>query len=355
LARLAERLPPGALLFDAESLALYGQDVAGPDPVTCSDNTFQPKSSTHEVIGFYPAGKHAVLPVSNIRWDKLTRVIYAFAIPRPDGTLDVSSLTRADSLANTAHAERVEVYLSIGGGSGSGNFPILAANADTRQTFVQEVQHFLGSHCFQGVDIDWEQWTKDSNNVPNASEKTNLVTLLQELRSALHPQGLKISIDVYPSNWYGQHYDDSVPSLVDYIHVMAYDFSGPWSAPGHHSSYEQAIGSDSQISSTGLSYWTQYRQWPKDKTILGLPFYGRDFDNNGGIGIAYRDILNQYAQAPTTDHVANIYYNGRQTITDKTQFVVNNDYPGVMIWEISHDTHDVNTSLLDAIDQAINQ
>ena len=163
-----------------------------------------------------------------------------------------------------------------------------------------------------------------------------------------------MSIDVYPSNWFGQHFDDEVHSLVDYIHVMAYDFSGPWSSPGPHASYQQAIGSGSDISSTGLSYWTQYREWPRNKTILGLPFYGRDFDRDGGVGVAYRDIVAQYSQAPDADQVANIYYNGVQTITDKTQFVVDNEYPGIMIWEISHDTPEAATSLLHAVDRIAN-
>ena len=324
-----------------------------PAPTGCTA-TFQPKTFAHHVIGFYPAWKHDILPVFQIRWDMLTRVIYAFAIPQSNGTLDLSDLTQVDALVTAAHAQGVEVFLSVGGGAGSDNFPILAADADTRRTFVLGVRDYLTAHCLDGVDIDWESWTKDSNNVPIASEKADLVALLEDLRNVLEPAGLKISIDVFAANWFGQHYDDAVHPLVDYVHVMGYDFSGPWSAPGPHASFEQVIGSGSNTSATGLAYWTQYRNWPKAKTLLGLPFYGRDFDNNGGTGIAYRDIVALYPQAPEADRVANIYYNGVQTITDKTQFVVDNGYPGVMIWELAHDTRDAATSLLHAIDGVVN-
>ena len=97
-----------------------------PEPAVCTD-TYQRKSFAHHVIGFYPAWKHDVLPVSQIRRDKLTRVIYAFAV-------------------------------------------------------------------LDGVDIDWERWTKDSNNVPVVSAKAALVALLEALRNAFEPAGLKISI-----------------------------------------------------------------------------------------------------------------------------------------------------------------
>ena len=330
------------------------KNIAGVEADMCNDNV-QRKTFEHHVIGFYPAWKHDVLPVSQIQWDKLTRVIYAFAFPNTDGSLNVANLTQANALAEAARAHGVEVFLSVGGGgSGSDHFPAMAANANARQKFALEIRDYLTSHCFHGVDIDWEHWTKDSNNMPDASEKANLIALLRGLRTELQPRNLEMSIDVYPSNWFGQHFDDQVHSLVDYMHVMAYDFSGPWSPPGPHASYQQAIGSGSDISSTGLSYWAQYRKWPRNKIILGLPFYGRDFDRDGGAGVAYRDIVAQYPGAPDTNQVANIYYNGVQTIADKTQFVVDNGYPGVMIWELSHDTPNATISLLHTVDRIAN-
>ena len=316
------------------------------DP-TCS---FERKAGEHQIIGFYPAAKHNVLPVSQIRWDMLTRVIYAFAIPRTDGSLDVAHLSRLDSLVQTAHANGVEVYVSVGGATGSSNFPIFSANETARGNFVRTVRQYLIANCLDGIDIDWEEWTKDDANLPIASEKAVFVSLLEELRLSLDNWG--ISLDVYAGDWYGRHYDEVYP-LVDYVHVMGYDFSGPWSAPGPHSSFDQAIGTGSDASATGLAYWVNYRKWPSSKIILGVPFYGRDFDVNGGTGVAYRDIVARYSNAPGTDQVGNIHYNGMQTIADKTQYVVDNSFPGVMIWEITHDTRDPATSLLHVINGVV--
>ena len=43
------------------------------------------------------------------------------------------------------------------------------AAATARQTFVLEILDYLTAWCFHGVDIDWEHWTKDSDNIPDAS------------------------------------------------------------------------------------------------------------------------------------------------------------------------------------------
>ena len=315
------------------------------------DSSFRAKAFEHHVVGFYPAYKHDVLPISEIRWDMLTRVVYSFGIPRADGTVDFGRLSEVDALVAAAHANGVEAYVSTGGGSGSENFIVLAQNADRRRTFVETVTSYIDRHCLDGIDVDWEHWTKDASNQPVPSESAGMVALLQELRASLG--GLGISIDVYAGDWNGRHYPE-VHSLVDQVQVMAYDFSGPWSDPGPHSSFEQAIGSSTNPPSTGLAYWTAYRGWPKEKILLGVPFYGRDFDDRGGVGVAYRDILRRYPDAADRDRVANIYYNGPQTIADKAEFVVENRYPGIMIWEISHDTRDPATSLLHAISAIVN-
>jgi GH18 family chitinase len=316
--------------------------------------TFQPKAAYLEVVGFYPAWKHAVLPVESIRWHALTRVIYAFAIAGSNGQLDVSSLTQVDRLVADAHSHGVGAYLSVGGGGQSGGFPVLAASPSARSRFVFNVVDYLGRHCLDGVDIDWESWTKNADNTPLSSEVDNLVLLLTDLRTELDKVGLQMSIDVFPSDWFGRHYADAVVDLVDHVYVMGYNFSGPWSDPGPHSSYDDTIGSGSSRSSTGLAYWREYRQWSVAKTYLGIPFYGRDFDAAGAPGIAYRSIVERYPDAPNSDRVANIYYDGVATVEAKTRYVLENGYPGVMIWEIAHDTDDPGSSLLSAIDRVAN-
>jgi len=316
---------------------------------------FEAKSFDYHVIGFYPSYRHTSLPVSDIRWDKITRIVYAFAKPNADGTLNTGNLSLIGALVEEAHANGVEVYVSIGGGGdGSENFPAIAASEEASETLVLEIRDYLFRHCLDGVDIDWENWSGSTTNSVNTEESMAYARILDMLASEIHPFGLGLSIDVSASNWGGRHILDEVVDHVDYVQVMAYDFTGPWSEPGPHSSLLDAIGSGSDASSTGLAYWVNYRGWPKDKIVLGVPFYGRDFDVNGGAGVSYADILDQYPDAWKYDQVDNIYYNGVTTMILKAQYVQSNQYPGVMIWELAQDTPVDSVSLLNYLDQVLN-
>lgn len=291
--------------------------------------------------------------MASIPWNNLTRIIYSFAIPNADGTLNTGSVSNIGDLVELAHANGVEVYISVGGGAGSGNFPVLANNESTRELFVKEVREFVFQNCLDGVDIDWEYWSGSASNTVVPEESNSLVTILSELKAELSPFNIEMSIDLGASHWGGKHFFDQVPDYVDHLQVMCYDYSGPWSDPGPHSSFEDAIGSGSSSSSLGLAYWVNYRGWPKEKILLGVPFYGRDFDIGGGEGVSYADILKEYPDAYLYDQRDNIYYNGINTITQKTQYVIDNNYSGIMIWEIAQDSKVDSVSLLSAINRTL--
>lgn len=313
-------------------------------------SSFIPKASGYQVVGFYPFWKEDIMPVSDIQWDKLTRIVYAFAIPNKDGTINSSFLDNTRQLVDSAHAHGVEIYYSIGGGgTGSDNFPVMATNEDSRNRFIGEVSKYIFENCLDGVDIDWEHWTGYATNTVIPAESEALVTLLKDLKAQLAPFNLHISIDLDGSDWGGKHFLDEITGYVDHLQVMSYDFSGPWSPPGPHSSFEDAIGSGNDINSTGLAYWVNYRGWPKEHVLLGVPFYGRDFDNEGGEYIDYSQIIDLFPDAYLMDQVNNIYYNGISTIARKTQYVVDNKFSGIMIWEITQDTPVDSISLLSSI------
>jgi GH18 family chitinase len=316
------------------------------------EGSFIPKDFDHEVIAFYPSYRHASLPVSEIQWDKITRIVYAFAKPNADGSLNTSDLTALDQLKEAAHANGVEIYYSVGGGgSHSDNFPAIAADPEAREKLVNEVRQFLFEHCLDGVDMDWERWSSGDNQ----AERQAYLEIIKNIKAEIEPFGMGLSIDVSASNWGGKHILDEVEDHVDYVQIMAYDFSGPWSDPGPHSSFEQSIGSGADEGSTGLAYWVNYRGFAKNKIILGVPFYGRDFDNQGGAGITYSTILDMYPDAWQYDKVDNIYYNGLATMEQKAQYVKDEQYPGVMIWELAQDYYDADSlSLLHTLDEVLN-
>lgn len=316
------------------------------------------KSFDHVVMAFYPSWKTSQKPINQIPFEKLTHIIYSFATPANEGELNTQDLNaNIDALVTAAHAKGVRVYISIGGAGGSDLFPSMTADQRNRALFVDRISCYVKSHCLDGVDIDWEHWNGTDNVI--ASESNALVNLLKDLRAGLDDD-IEISTDVFATNWFGKHYLNQVADHVTYVNTMLYDLSGPWSAEGPHSAYDQVINDgtgSATINSWGLMYWNGYRGWPKAKTIVGMPFYGRDFAVNNGDGVDYSAIVTRVGNAGgdiNADKTGRTYYDGPATAARKAAYARDNGYAGVMFWELTGDTNDAEKSLLNAIDSELN-
>ena len=124
---------------------------------------------------------------------------------------------------------------------------------------------------------------------------------------------------------------------IDWANVMAYDSFYDLS---NHSSYALAEAS--------LNYW-KLKGLTKEKTILGLPFYGRarkDYDWQSYV--LYHELLAKGAD-PNLDNANGTMYNGIAMTKRKTNLALRSA-AGVMAWELSADTNDKN-SLLNAINE----
>ncbi len=318
------------------------------------DNHFEGKPFNKEIIAFYPSWRMNKLPIKSIPWQHLTRIIYAFAAPLENGSLETKQLKNSELLVKTAHKNGVEVYFAIGGGGGkSAHFPTIAIDPIKRKKFVKEIVKYTNLHCFDGVDIDWEYLSYGKSTNIKQTEQEGLIALLSELRVALKPTKKTISIDVYGSIWGGRFFLDRVVDHVDQVHIMAYDFSGKWSDPKPHSSIEQAFGTNRKNGPSGIYYWLNKRKWARDKLFLGVPFYGRDFNHPKVKGVPYREIVKHNPDAVNLDRYNDIFYNGQKTMRHKAELVIQKKLPGVMIWELTQDAKDDN-SLLKVLSETLN-
>jgi chitinase len=348
--------------FDNEgATGLQGTMILTAVGYSCTEEnvcSFEAKNFDNVVMAFYPSWKVGQMPVASVPWEKLTHVNYSFATPEEDGELNTSDIdAQIDNVVTTAHAKGVKVYISIGGAGASEPFITLSKNARTRALFVDRVKCYIKTHCLDGVDIDWEHWNGADQII--AAESNGLVDLLKDLRAGLDNE-TEISTDVFASNWFGKHYMDEIVDEVTYVNTMLYDLRGSWSEEGPHSGYDEVISDGTtnySINSWGLSYWTGYRTWPAEKTIVGMPFYGRDFNANGGDGIDYRDIVTLVQNTAgdiNADKFNKIYYDGPETAARKAAYARDHGYAGVMFWELTGDTNDEETSLLEAIGGELN-
>jgi chitinase len=279
------------------------------------------------VVGYLPSWSE---PRDPIPYGQLTHINWAFVLPTPAGGLTpLEGAERLSAVVTAAHAQKVKVCLSIGGWNDGNDkaFEVMAANPGARRAFVDAVVAILDVHHLDGADIDWEYPD------PGASAQSFLA-LMQELSARLRPQGKLLTAAVVAQGEQGEGVPAQAFAVTDFINIMAYDADE--SGRTNHSPYDYALSS--------LRYWRR-RGLPQDKSVLGVPFYGRKPDTS------YRDLVARDAQAAHQDKLGPVLYNGQPTIRRKTELALL-EGSGIMIWEITEDTSD-QTSLLKAINETV--
>jgi len=259
-----------------------------------------------------------------IPYDKLTHINYSFLTPKADGTFNpINNGWKLKQIVKAGREQNVRVCISVGGWGWDAQFEELAADPDTRSAFVQTLKDFVDEYQLDGVDMDWEY--------PDQGQPSqNFLALIKELRAALPEKLLTTAVVSY-----GDDNGLGVPNesfeLFDFVNIMTYD--------GHdHGTMEQF--------ERGLSYWSE-RGLPREKIIMGAPFYG-DPD------MPYFKIVQadpNAAQADTFDYYGTTYhYNGIPTLQTKTRIAMQNA-GGMMFWALDHDARG-ELSLVNAIYQA---
>jgi chitinase len=272
------------------------------------------------VIGYLPSWQGSV---EDVDFARLTHVNYAFALPTPPGGLrPVDDLPKLQALVRRAHQRGVRVSLSVGGWNDGDDsaFTALASSPATRRGFATTVAAFVAEQGLDGADIDWEY--------PEPEERASYAALIGELSARLRPAGKLLTAAVTASSYGSGGVGAETFPDFDWLNVMAYDGGNG----ADHSPYSFAV--------SGLDYWAG-RGLPREKTVLGVPFYSRPGWRS------YAWLVQNYPDAPNRDEVGGEYYNGIDTMQKKT-CLASERASGVMIWELSQDTHD-STSLLAAI------
>lgn len=277
------------------------------------------------VVGYMPSWAGSV---SQIQFDKLTHVNYAFILPTATGGLQaLDNPSKLQSLVAAGHAASVKVLIAVGGWNNGNDdaFEAFAANPTYRTNFTNNIINFVNQYGLDGVDMDWEY-------PDNGASANNYTALMQQLSTALHNNGKLLTAAVVSEN--GSSIQNAVFNSVDFLNLMAYDGGG-----SNHSTYNFAVNS--------LNYWLG-RGLPASKAVLGVPFYGRSPSSYAD----YKDIL-AMGGSPNSDTYQNIGYNGIPTIKSKTNLAFDR-VSGIMIWDLNADASGGN-SLLSAISEVVIQ
>ncbi|MDO5037033.1 MAG: glycosyl hydrolase family 18 protein [Tissierellia bacterium] len=141
------------------------------------------------------------------------------------------------------------------------------SNPQARTQAINKLLSLVKNYGLKGINIDFEQ---------TRLEDRDLITdFVAEVYEAFKPEGILVSVDVTPptsNSVENEFYDRKALSKVsDYVILMTYD--------QHWSSSDQA-GSVAEYRWVESNINLAIRNIPKEKLILGVPFYTRIWSEN---------------------------------------------------------------------------
>lgn len=319
--------------------------------------TNQIQTTCMPVIAVYPTWNHDKLPLEQMPWQKFNQLALPFVLPNPDGSLNTDDLDRIiKPIVEKAHQQKIKVIVSVGGALGYADaFQKIAADAMTLKKFAINLREYVEKNQLDGVDIDWEYWTKQAVHQQGGNdpvESKQLVTLLAAVRAEL-PPSIQLTTDIFAGYWYGEQYLPEIERYVDYVVLMAYDFTGAWeSSPiTHHADYTTFKKSIDFVLDRGFS---------GNKLIVGFPAYGIEFINGKNKRVnkdySHQKILEKLQQNNidiNKGRLGNLYFETPDLVTKKSQYILQQQLAGIMMFELTQDSLEDSTSLLSASNKII--
>jgi len=289
-----------------------------------------------KVVGYLPYYRFSL--VDNINYDQVTYVNLAFGNLDASGNLVIGNGEAISPIVQKIKSTNTKVLLSIAGGGDTGDHWEKYLSSTYRKDCISRIVNFAVTNKLDGIDVDIE-----GSLITSLGVDYNL--FVQELKVQLHAKGLAITAALTPTYLDAVITSETLNSF-DFINIMAYDATGPWrpNDPGQHSSFS--------LAESALNFWNIQKGISKEKLVLGVPFYGRDFEPSDFKALTYEFIISLNYEYAYIDEVGLLYYNGIPTIVEKTKLALQNAN-GIMIWELGQDAFN-ELSLLAAIDQTVN-
>ncbi len=299
-----------------------------------------------KIVGYYPFDGAMKVDTNQVPFNRLTHIMLAFVNPDSLGMFN-DDFNALAPFIKAAHNRNVKVLYSIGGGSYVAQYHNLLKQGKRQELIKSFVAHTV-QHDVDGIDVDLEEGYAFGRDLD-----PNYGVFIKELATALKAKN-KLITAALPSQP-GNSVSNDVLTQFDFINIMSYDHTGPWTPDRaeNHASYSAAMDD--------LKYYINTLKVPKDKLVLGVPFYGHGFGPSLNDPVLpwmnYKEIVATYPGAEWVDHwhLPNGYimhYNGIPTIKDKTRLAMK-ECAGIMIWELTSDAAG-SKSLLNAIYQAAN-
>lgn len=266
---------PGAD-YRADRKALFGEIAKSRH----ADRPLSPSKGT-VVAAFYAPWEESGVNSLRAYGNRLTHIIPAWLHLKADGAeldfsdFDLAQNPRNGEMISTARSQGVRIMPLLSNGE-DGNFDpkraaTLLASPDRQQALANTLRDWLVQNDFQGLNIDLEDLSDDSEG--------KLPVFLKVLHDTFQPEGLELTCDIESSIESGTV--KGAAAACDWLILMAYD--------------EHSEGSEAgPIASIGWSEKLVDRvaqMVPSDKLVLGIGSYAYDWSKGNAESLTYQEAL----------------------------------------------------------------
>lgn len=209
----------------------------------------------------------------NYQWDLLSHFsFFSYEVNSADGQ-PVSTHGWSTSTAVTAAlANNVKVTLCVTLFSGHSTF---FGNTTAQQTLITNLINLVQTRGAHGVNIDFE-------GLPS-SQTANFANFMVNLSNQMHAAipGSEVSTVLYAVDWSNVFDFSIMEPEVDHYIIMGYDYYYSGSSTAGPSDPLYQFGATYNYTlSRSITYYLD-KGVPKNKLVLGLPYYGRDYPTSG--------------------------------------------------------------------------
>ncbi|HBY99635.1 MAG TPA: hypothetical protein DEP84_37810 [Chloroflexi bacterium] len=149
----------------------------------------------------------------------------------------------------------------------------LVTDETTRAHAISQIADYVRAEDYAGFDLDLEG--------VNADDRAAYTAFVEQLATALHAHGKLLALAIpakthdVATGWAAAYDYAALGHHADLVTIMAYDYHGAWGPPGPVAPYDWV----DQVAAFATS------QIPPHKVMLGLAFYGYDWNITSGFPV----------------------------------------------------------------------
>ncbi|MCB9082339.1 MAG: T9SS type A sorting domain-containing protein [Lewinellaceae bacterium] len=226
---------------------------------------------TQLVFGWHPYWSNGL--EQHYDWGLLSDLSYfSYELDPVSGQARTTNNWTTAAVVSEALSQGVRVSLCV---TLFANHGIFLRSAQARQTLIDNLIALLQQRGAQGINIDFEA-------IPVA-ERANFTAFIRELNQKMRPviPGFQLSMAIPAVDWSAVFEVTELENYVDLFILMGYDYY--WSGSTQAGPTDPLYRFQESYNYNLSRSVTYYRQVgiPAGKLLLGLPYYGREWETQG--------------------------------------------------------------------------